>query len=86
MVPTYHDARGVVIILLGPGVVRAHTPTKEIATLEDIEYFQLHPHSLFELRILAQNISGSCFGHGEMEVGFGIMGWNEEVWGSDAYL
>ncbi len=56
MVPTYHDVRGVFIKLLGPGVVRAHTSAKLIATQEDIEYVQLRPHSFgfsFELLILA---------------------------------
>jgi hypothetical protein len=57
MVTTYHDARGVFIIFLGPGVVRAHPCTKEIATREDIEHFQLHLHSQFELLILALNLS-----------------------------
>jgi hypothetical protein len=90
VVPTYQDAVVEFIVLLGPGVAIQYASAKVVATLDSIVQVQLHAESFafsHELLILAAKVRVLLlFGHVEVKVGVGPMGWNYGVWESDAYL
>jgi hypothetical protein len=79
VVPTYQDAVVEFIVLLGPGVVIRYASAKFVATLDSIVQVQLHAESFAlscERLILVAKVRVKLFGHVELKVGVGPMGWN----------
>jgi hypothetical protein len=90
VVSTYQFAAVECVVLLGPGVVSSYAPAEFVTTLDSIEQVELHAESVIPSReffILAAKVRVLLlFGHVEVKVGVGPMGWNYGSSESDAYL
>jgi hypothetical protein len=77
---TYQIAAVECVILPGPGVVNIDAPAEFVTTLYSIVQIELLAESVVpshEVLILAAKVCVLLlFGHGEMKVVVGIMGWN----------